>query len=102
MGPFLRVVFPQAVWPDRALHLGARNVAALAHRSTDELRLEIHVADGTDEHPDRGHLAFHAARNRALDRLHPFGGGTLPCPGPRFVHEQKSFETGLSLRRLIT
>ena len=44
-----------------AVHLGARHAAAAAHGSTDELRLEIHAADGADQYRRRRRLAFHAA-----------------------------------------
>ena len=47
MGPFLALVFPEAVRPYLRVYLGPWDFAAFAHRSTHEFRVEIYAANGT-------------------------------------------------------
>src|SRR3954468_18070414 len=60
------VVFCQAARDHLRVHLDSWHAAALAHGSTHELCVEIHVADGADKYYLRRRLAFHAARLRTL------------------------------------
>ena len=50
--------FGKAVRADLRVHLGSRHAAPPAHGSADELRLEIHAADGADQPGHRGLWRF--------------------------------------------
>src|SRR5256885_17003461 len=99
MGSILYLVLPEAFRPDRAVHLGPRNVTAVAHRSIDEFRVEIHAADVVDKYSCCWDMAFHAAGSRTLAGLRAHSRRTLFGAGTRVVHAQESVKTHLSLCR---
>src|SRR5438046_7425950 len=65
----LAVVFREVVGARLYCYLGAGNRAAPAHGPVDELRLEIHAADGPGQHCRRGSLAVFARGIRSLGGL---------------------------------
>src|ERR1700733_10817929 len=71
---FVPLVFCEAAYDDRGFYLGSRHSAAAAHGPTDELRLEIHVADGAAQPRHCGRLAIFTGGCFAMDCLQPSGG----------------------------
>ncbi len=61
--------FAQTAGADRDLYLGARNASAAEDGPVDELRVEIHAADGAGGDSLRGYVALSAGRRAALGDL---------------------------------
>jgi NADH-quinone oxidoreductase subunit H len=79
----LDLVFQQIAGAHLLFHLGARNDAARAHGSTNELRLEIHAADGADKYCGRCCVAVYPDARVQMDRLRADCYDGIFCAGSR-------------------
>ena len=73
-----------------AFHLGARHGAAAAHGPIDELRLEIHAADGPHQYRRRGSVAFFARGFRPLGGLLGDADRSV-CPAGQGIDGRETF-----------
>ncbi len=71
--PIVPLVFREATYFDSDLYLGSWHSAPVADGSTDELCLEVYVADGAAEPRDCWSLALFAAGRLAMAGLQPAG-----------------------------
>src|SRR5689334_1661936 len=102
MDSIVGMVFCETVRPDRALHLGQRNVASAPHGPADEFCVEIHAADDADKYPVCGNLGFDARRGRPVAGLLNDGPGALRPAGARPQALRACGQASVSIRRLMS
>src|SRR5881275_2913934 len=94
------LVLCKTFWLNRHVYLGPQYTPAIAHGPTNELRLEVHAADGAAESRQCRRLALPLTRAVAMAHLHRFGSRSVP-PARAWAHPGKEAgKANLPIRRL--
>src|SRR5258707_10893994 len=92
------LVLCKTLWTDRHVYLGAQHPAAAAHGPADELRMEIHAADGPPQSRQCRGLALPADWDVTMARLCRSGCRSLHPARPWISAVEEVGKASLSIR----